>query len=170
MMIGPVSAWLVWGVFVLALAGLWAVLWQAGRFGRYLRERWQGRGEQEVDWDSEREGPNLCQGCLSGAHCDGGTSFCECTCGLPEDWAELEELPPERSREELGFTGEQPVVPPEAVLASFIVGELDGHLMPERERREPAWVTEIWTAYAALGLEGTAFTRAMARQVRELAP
>ena len=39
-----------------------------------------------------------------------------------------------------------------------------------RKRRFMVVSAEIWRAYAALGLEGTGFTRAQAAQVRELTP
>ena len=47
---------------------------------------WQPRAELPAPKLAEE--PELCTGCGAGDHCDGGASFCECTCGLPADWAD----------------------------------------------------------------------------------
>lgn len=136
MMIGPVSAWLVWGVFVLALAGVYTV-WRVAAAG-VLRAVYWWRDRREYASDED----------------DGGMPYCD-QCDGWHRWSHDEldalmlELPPERSREELGFTGEQPAITPEARQALFIVGELGAH----RERRAPWWEAEHRAAYESLGFD-----------------
>ena len=84
---------------ILAAYSARALIHAATRHGRHERV------EEEGDPDEQ----DLCNGCLADLHCDGTVSWCNCTCGWPEDWAE--KLPPERTREELGFSREMAAVP-----------------------------------------------------------
>ena len=141
----PVHLALGAAIVVLAIIGLFRVLARVAdgleRAWDWLS--WRFRGDDGDDYTDGDERCGLCAGCIGFEHCDGRELGCECTCTWPEDWAEeLEELPPERSREELGFTGPR-LISPQTV-------ELNH---PSRERRAPWWEAEQRAAYESLGLD-----------------
>ena len=97
-------------------------------------------------------------------------------------WApdDLPPLPPERSWEQM-TSHQLPVEPPTGPLSvnreriAPLLGSRQAiahfrRLEKARQRRFMVVSAEIWRAYAAAGLEGTGFTRAMAARVRELTP
>ena len=90
---------------------------------------------------------------------------------IEKEWGELdgdgdlpppEELPPERSREELGFTGERPAIP-------FTRAHIDPRvpLSAALERRAPWWEAEHRAAYESLGFD---YPSGLMTRVRELTP
>ena len=160
----PVHLALGAAIVVLAIIGL---CWTLARVADGLERAWDWlswrfRGNVGDDYTEEA---GLCAGCVGVEHCDGRELGCDCTCTWPEDWdGPLEELPPERSREELGFTGPQPASMlaaaflPEAIASDARMGPAEREFWsdlyrPHRERWAPAWEAEARSAYQALDLD-----------------
>ena len=148
--------WLLGVLGVLAVCGFVAVCWLVAGWAERAADWWHDR-ERPVDppwwwklWLFRRN------------HFD------------EDDFEEVgpPPLPPERTWEQmtshqLPLTAERERVVP-SLLGSRQATAHFRKLEKARKRRWMVVSAEIWRAYEALGLEGTGFTRAMARQVKEL--
>lgn len=153
-----VAELVVWAL--LAAAGLTWISFRVVDGAAWLMDWLRDRVTPLLE-DDRPEGV-LCAGCAGFDHCDGVEGGCDCTCGWPEDWAEL---PPERTWEQM--TSHQLPLVEIAEQNPRWVAAGRPMLAAERERRAPWWEAEQRQAYAALDLE---FPSGLLARVREAAP
>lgn len=174
-----IAAWAAWLTLILACCGLWAVCWQGCELVLWARDWRRDRKEP-----ARRELDSPCGICGSMLTCEHDETPDGCDLWGREPGDEgygLAPLPPERSREELGFTGEQPDIAwpwitrlhdlarksADEGTTRYIDDLLDSPLAAERERRPSWWEAEHRAAYESLGFD---YPSGLLARVREMTP